>query len=79
MRTSIQITPEEDREIDELKALFKLPSKRAVVLAGLRELRGKFLQTQRKKRLQSASLLCRDESLVVNREMGPLGTGTKAL
>jgi hypothetical protein len=77
MRTSIQISKEEDRQIEQLKALLKLPSKKAVVLEALRELWDRYRQNRRSERLKAASLLCREGSLRVSREMSPLGTGTK--
>ncbi len=79
MRNTIQITQEENQQIEQLKTLLKLPSKRAVVLEGLRGLREKYQMSARRQRLRAASQRCREESLEINQEMAPLGTGSKIL
>ena len=76
MPTTIQITPEEDREISELKERLQLPSKKAVVLEGLRSLRQIIKDQQRRRRLKTASLRVRDVSIHTNREWAPLATST---
>ena len=76
--STIQVTSEEDKEIAHLKEELGLPSKKAVVLEGLRSLR-KLLEDQRRHhRLQSASLLVRKGSSKINREWAAHSTALKA-
>lgn len=75
--TTIQVTSEEDREIAVLKGKLGLPSKKAVVLEGLRALRQILQDQQRRRRLQAASRLVRGESQKINREWAPLSTALK--
>lgn len=67
MMRTIQITPEEDQEIAELRDRLKLPTKKAVVMEGLRSLRQILQDQQRRRRLQTASQAVRRESLRENR------------
>jgi hypothetical protein len=76
--TTIQVTSEEDREIAVLKNKLGLPSKKAVVLEGLRALQQILRDQQRRQRLQAASRLVREQSKKINREWAPLSTALKA-
>ncbi len=78
MKNTIQITPEEDREILALKERMQLPSKKAVVMEGLRALREILRAQQRRRRLQGASQLTRDDSQRANREWARVSTAVKA-
>lgn len=75
--TTIQVTSEEDKEIVALKEKLHLSSKKAVVLEGLRLLRQRIRDQQRRRNLQEASLLVREESVKINREWSPLATALK--
>lgn len=66
--TTIQVTFEEDREIDTLKEKLGLPSKKAVVMEGLRALQERIRESQRRKRLHTASHLVYGESKRINQE-----------
>ena len=66
--TTIQITPEEDNEIALLKDKLGLPSKRAVVMQGIRGLSQLLRDQQRRRRLRAAAALVRDETQRTNRE-----------
>lgn len=73
MRT-IQLTNDEDREVADLKDRLGLPTKKAVIMEGLRSLR-KLVQAQkRRRRLTAASVRVRKQSLSVNRSWAPRGT-----
>lgn len=76
--TTIQVTSEEDKEIAALKEKLHLSSKKAVVLEGLRLLRQMIRDQQRRRRLQAASRLVREESRKANREWSPLAAALKA-
>lgn len=76
--TTIQVTSDEDREIAILKEKLGLPSKKAVVLEGLRALRQILQDQMRRKRLQAASRLVREESRRMNDEWAPLSTALRA-
>lgn len=73
MRT-IQLTDDEDREVAELKKRLSLPSKKAVILEGLRSLRQILQAQKRQRRLRSASLSVRKQSLAANREWASRST-----
>lgn len=75
--TTIQITAEEDREISELKTKLGLPSKKAVVIEGIRNLREIIQDQRRRQRLQAASREVRKRSFHANREWAPLSTALK--
>jgi hypothetical protein len=75
--TTIQVTSEEDREIALLKEKLGLPSKKAVVLEGLRALRRILQDQMRRKRLQAASRLVREDSRRINDEWSPLSTALR--
>lgn len=66
--TTIQVTKEEDRAITRLKNKLALPSKKAVVLEGIRALSDIVEDRQRRRRLQVASLAVRLESKRINKE-----------
>lgn len=68
MMRTIQITPEEDREIALLKERLGLPTKKAVVMEGLKTLRQILQAQKRRRRLQAASYLVRQTSRRANRE-----------
>ena len=72
--TTIQISPEEDREITRLKKALHFPTKKAVVMAGIQKLERAFQEDKRRRRLQEASLRVRKESLRVNQEWAPYST-----
>ena len=76
--TTIQVTSEEDREIALLRDKLGFSSKKAVVLEGLRALRRILQDQQRRRRLQAASRLVRQESRKINQEWAPLSTALKS-
>lgn len=76
--TTIQITSEEDREISRLKEVLGLPSKKAVVMEGVRGLREILKDQHRRRRLQVASRLVREESRAANREWAPLASSLRS-
>jgi len=76
--TTIQMTSEEDREINSLKKKLGLPSKKAVVLEGIRTLKQSLQGEQRRLRLQEVSLRVRKTSQKINREWAPYSTAVKA-
>ncbi|MDO8519252.1 MAG: hypothetical protein Q7T11_03710 [Deltaproteobacteria bacterium] len=75
--TTIQISPEEDREIIRLKKALHFPTKKAVVMAGIQKLEAALREDKRRRRLQEASRLVREESLRANLEWSPFSTITK--
>lgn len=75
--TTIQITSEEDQELRKLKRALRLPSKKAVVLEGVRALRRLVQDEARRSRLQEVSRKVRGSSLEVNREWSPLSVAVK--
>lgn len=75
--TTIQITSEEDREISRMRSRLGLPSKKAVVLEGLKSLRQILKDQGRRKRLQAASLRLRKQSKEVNKEWAPLSSALR--
>lgn len=72
--TTIQVTLEEDKEIALLKDKLGLPSKKAVVMEGLKALRQILQDQMRRKRLQAASRLVREGSRSANQEWASLST-----
>ena len=66
--TTFQISPEEDRQITRLKKELGLPSKKAVLLEGIRALNQLKSEQTRRKRLQMASERVAKHSLKLNRE-----------
>lgn len=75
--TTIQITPDEDREITDLKEQLKLPSKRAVVMEAVRSLRLLMEDEERRGRLRRASSLVSRGSMDANREWAPQSSALK--
>lgn len=75
--TTIQITTDEDREIGQLKRELKLPSKKAVVMEGIRTLNQFIKDKKRRLHLQNLSLKISKESNRVNKEWAPLSTSLK--
>jgi hypothetical protein len=75
--TTFQITPEEDKEINRLKKELGLPSKKAVILEGLRALQDLRREQKRRQRLQTASRLVGQGSLQVNREWASRASALK--
>lgn len=69
--TTIQITKGEDQEIAHLKVRLGLPSKKAVLLEGMRLLRDKIKQDVRRRHLRKVVLAVRAESQRTNREWAP--------
>ena len=69
--TTIQITKGEDQEIAQLKVRLGLPSKKAVLLEGMRLLREKIKGDARRRHLRKVVLAIREESQRVNREWAP--------
>lgn len=76
--TTIQMTPTEDRLITSLKKELGLPTKKAVVMEGVRALKQLFEEKGRVNRLQKASYKIRSESQAVNREWSSLSTSLKS-
>lgn len=74
---TIQIGPDEDHEINRLKKELGLPSKKAVVMEGIRTLAELFKDKQRAHRLQALSLRLRKQSRKLNRDWAPLSSGIK--
>lgn len=75
--TTIQISFDEDQEIETLKSTLGLPSKKAVVIEGLRTLRSLVEERHRRHRLQSLSERLRRQSQLINKEWAPLSTASK--
>ncbi len=75
--TTFQISPEEDREITRLKKELGLPSKKAVILEGIRVLHQMKSEQDRRQRLKSASQRVSKHSLKINREWGPRSSALK--
>jgi len=75
--TTIQISREEDQEIVVLKKQLCLPSKKAVVLEGIRSLQQKLKEQDRVRRLQAASKQVRTESQRINQEWAPHASATR--
>ena len=75
--TTIQVTSDEDREIVLLKQQLRLPSKKAVVLEGLRTLRQTLQNQERRRRLQKASRLVGEGSRGINEEWAPLSSALR--
>lgn len=69
--TTIQINHEEDQEMARLKTQLRLPSKKAVLLEGIRLLHDKIKQDARRRHLRKVVLAVREESRRVNREWAP--------
>ena len=61
-------------KITKLKKMFALPSKKAVIMAGVHELLREHESRLKRERLQKAVLAVRDESQVVLDEMSSLAT-----
>lgn len=78
MYTTIQITREEDNEIAWLKRQLQLPSKRAVLQAGLESLRQIVKSRMRTAQLKAASLRVRRGSRVINHEWAQGSTALDA-
>ena len=76
--TTIQVTKEEDRAITQLKKRLGLPSKKAVLLEGMRALTQIAEDRQRRIRLQAASLTTRRESIEINKEWASRSTALKS-
>lgn len=74
---TIQIGPDEDLEICRLKKELGLPSKKAVVMEGIRTLAELFKDKQRSHRLQALSLKLRKQSRKINQDWAPFSSGTK--
>jgi hypothetical protein len=72
--TTIQITKEEDHVISRLKKLFDMPSKKAVIMAGIKELLRQHQDRLRHDRLRRAVKAVQDESQTVLEEMSHLAT-----
>lgn len=75
---TIQVTPQEDKEMSILKEELGLPSKREVLREGLKALRQILEAQQRRKRLQAASRAVRAGSHEANLEWAPLSSALKA-
>lgn len=76
--STIQVTSEEDKAITRLKREMGLPTKKAVVVEGLKALRQMLQAQQRRRRLQAASRIVRQESLRINEEWAPLSSALKS-
>lgn len=74
MLTTIQITKEEDHVITRLKKLFDMPSKKAVIMAGIKELMRQHQARQRQDRLRRAVKAVKGESEAILEEMSHLST-----
>lgn len=68
MLTTIQISKEEDLFIARLKKVLDLPSKKAVVMAGIKKLWFEHQNKVKADRLKKASLAVQAESLDINQE-----------
>lgn len=75
--TTIQITADENRQIDHLKKSFGFRNKKAVVLEGLKALARIQEDLKRRERLSRASLLVRSHSIKANQSWSPLSTAIK--
>lgn len=75
--TTIQVTSEEDQEIARLKKILGLPTKKAVVMEGIRSLRQILRDQQRRRRLQEASAVIQSDSRQTNREWAPHSTAIR--
>lgn len=75
---TIQITSDENHEIETLKEAFDFPTKKAVVLEGLHLLKESLEEKKRVEQLQTLSLKLRKQSLKVNREWAPFSKAIKA-
>ncbi|OGQ08164.1 MAG: hypothetical protein A3G32_08460 [Deltaproteobacteria bacterium RIFCSPLOWO2_12_FULL_40_28] len=75
--TTIQITIDEDMEISQLKRELKLPSKKAVVMEGVRTLSQFLKDKKRRLHIQNLSLKISKESGKINKEWAPLSTSLK--
>ncbi|HCU23744.1 MAG TPA: hypothetical protein DF383_01905 [Deltaproteobacteria bacterium] len=71
---TIHINSEEERQIHCLKKALGFSSKKAVIMAGIRELQKKLHEISRRKRLQIASKRIRKESQKSNQEWASLST-----
>lgn len=78
MLTTIQINKEEDKIITRLKKLFDMPSKKAVIMAGIQELLRQHQTRQRRLRLQKAVRAVGSESQQVLDEISHLTTALEA-
>lgn len=78
MLTTIQINKEEDQIITRLKKLFDMPSKKAVIMAGIQELLRQYQARQRRQRLQKAARAIGTESQQVLHEISHLTTALEA-
>ena len=74
MLTTIQISKEEDKLITKLKKMFALPSKKAVIMAGVHQLLREHESRLKNERLQKAVLAVRDESQAIVEEMSSLAS-----
>lgn len=76
MKTTIQISDEEDQEITKLREFMGLPSKRAVVMEGVKALRDLLRRERRRQQMRKASLRVREGSAAANRAWADLSTAT---
>jgi hypothetical protein len=75
--TTVQLSKKEDQELVRLQHSLKLPTKKAVIIEGMRALDALARERERQGQLQRASALVRKQSQKENREWAALGTAAE--